>query len=98
MIHPERTENKWNHKLRQKPDGSFNGALGDTINKEADFIVNGKDYLTDLFEFTSSIYDDKLCIVTKTSELVCSESINILSGIEATILRQGERKKEMIKM
>lgn len=36
-----------------------------------------KDYLTDLVEFTSSIDDDKLCIVIKTAAMVCCESINI---------------------
>jgi hypothetical protein len=39
-----------------------------------------KDYLTDLLEFTASINDDKLCIVTKTAALVCSKSINISFG------------------
>lgn len=42
-----------------------------------------KDYLTDLLEFTDSINDDKLCIVTKTAALVCMKSINILSVAES---------------
>lgn len=61
-----------------KHDPTF---LGDIINRRADFIVNGcfvKDYLTNRLEFTTSIYDDKLCIVTKTAALVCTKSINIL--------------------
>jgi hypothetical protein len=64
---------------RQQEDGSFNGALGDIINKRADFIINGcfvKDYLTNLLEFTVSISDDKLCIVTKTAAPVCTSSYN----------------------
>lgn len=66
---------------RQQADGTFNGALGDIMNRRADFIVNGcfiKDYLTNLLEFTTPINDDKLCIVTKTAALVRIKSINIL--------------------
>lgn len=42
-----------------------------------------KDYLTDELEFTTSIGDDKLCIVTKTAALVRIKSINILFGDES---------------
>lgn len=75
-------KNESHKKLVQQADGSFNGALGDIINRRADFIMNGcfvKDYLTNLLEFTSSINDDKLCIVVKTAALVRIKSINILS-------------------
>ena len=60
---------------QQMPNGSFNGALGDLINRRADFMANAcflKDYLTDnRLEFTNAINNDKLCIVVQTAALVC---------------------------
>jgi hypothetical protein len=60
---------------KQLDNGSFSGALGDLINKRADFMSNAcfvKDYLTDnRLEFTNAINDDKLCIVVRTAALVC---------------------------
>jgi hypothetical protein len=56
-------------------NGSFNGALGDIINKKAQLMANTvfvKDYLTNnLLEFTNAITDDKLCIVVQTAPRVC---------------------------
>lgn len=61
--------------------------------KRADFIINGcfvKDYLTDLLEFTDSINDDKLCIVTKTAALVCINRLIIYREMKAAMLRDKE--------
>lgn len=65
--------------ILQRPDGTFNGALGDIISKKADFIVNGcfvKDYETRLLEFTTAINDDKLCIVVQTASLVINKFVD----------------------
>ncbi|GAB0090490.1 uncharacterized protein DMENIID0001_052260 [Sergentomyia squamirostris] len=56
-----------------EPNGSFNGALGDVLYKRADFIMNGlfiKDYGTQQLEFSTTVDNDKLCIVVRTADLV----------------------------
>lgn len=77
------------------PNGSFNGALGDLINRRADFMANAcflKDYLTDnRLEFTNAINDDKLCIVVKTAALVCEIfilyfTLDVLKYVEVVVL------------
>lgn len=59
--------------LWKEPDGKFNGALGDVIYKRTEFTMNNffvKDYETRLLEFSSSVFDDKLCIIVRTADLV----------------------------
>lgn len=55
------------------PNGSFTGTLGRLIAKKSDLALTGffiKDYFTSDLEFTSSLYSDQLCCITKKSSRI----------------------------
>lgn len=54
-------------------NGTFTGCLGRMINKKSDLALTGffvKDYLSTDVEFTSSIYEDQLCLISKKASRI----------------------------